>query len=147
LQTALDGVIRRCFSLLSFVHVSYGDVQFCKRAVLSAQWGIRMSVYWVVLSIAVVTEVMWALSLKAVQQNPGAFTIGSCLVLTALNVGLLSFALRGIPVGTAYAVWTGLGAVGVVVAGIMLHQDPLTIRRIAFMALIVCGVIGLKLET
>lgn len=106
-----------------------------------------MSVYWVVLSIAVVTEVMWALSLKAVQQNPGAFTIGSCLVLTALNVGLLSFALRGIPVGTAYAVWTGLGAVGVVVAGIMLHQDPLTVRRIAFMALIVCGVIGLKLET
>lgn len=110
-------------------------------------WGIRMSVYWGVLFVAVVTEVMWALSLKAVQQEPGVMTLGSCLLLTVLNIGLLSFVMRGIPIGTAYAVWTGLGAVGVVAAGIILHQDPLTVRRIVFTALIVCGVIGLKLES
>ena len=110
-------------------------------------WGIGMSVYWGVLFLAVVTEVMWALSLKAIQQEPGVMTLGSCLFLTVLNIGLLSFVMRGIPIGTAYAVWTGLGAVGVVAVGIILHQDPLTVRRVVFTALIVCGVIGLKLES
>ena len=65
-----------------------------------------MHLYWGVLLIAVIVEVMWALSLKAVQDHPSAFLISISIALTALNMGLLSFAMRGIPIGTAYAVWT-----------------------------------------
>lgn len=104
-----------------------------------------MSIHWIILLIAVFTEVAWALSLKAAQTNPGVLTIGASIALTATNMLLLSFAMRGIPVGTAYAVWTGLGAVGVVAAGIILHADPLTLKRLAFMGVIIVGVIGLKL--
>lgn len=103
-----------------------------------------MSIHWIVLLIAVITEVLWALSLKAAQTNPGFLTIGSSVALTATNMVLLSYAMRGIPVGTAYAVWTGLGAIGVVAAGIVLYSDPMSLKRLLFMAVIIFGVVGLK---
>ncbi len=71
-----------------------------------------MNLYWVVLLLAVIVEIAWAMSLKWIQINPGVLSIGSSLVLTGLNMLMLSYAMRGIPVGTAYAIWTGLGAVG-----------------------------------
>ena len=104
-----------------------------------------MHLYWGVLFIAVIVEVMWALSLKAIQDNPSAFLISASVVLTALNMGLLSFAMRGIPIGTAYAVWTGLGSVGIATAGIFLYNDPMTGLRLLFMAFIISGVVGLKI--
>lgn len=105
-----------------------------------------MSIHWLVLFIAVVTEIAWALSLKAIQTHPSIWSIGGAGVLTVLNMTLLSYAMRGIPVGTAYGVWTGLGAVGITIAGVMLHGDPMGAKRLAFLALIIAGVVGLKIE-
>ncbi len=104
-----------------------------------------MNVYWVVLLLAVIVEIAWALSLKWIQMSPGVWSIGTSLVLTGLNMLMLSYAMRGIPVGTAYAVWTGLGAVGITVIGIIWFKDPAQFSRLLFMALIIVGVVGLKL--
>ena len=101
--------------------------------------------YWLVLAVAVVTEILWALSLKLIQQQPGQWwPIAASVCLTAVNMTLLSFAMRGIPVGVAYAVWTGLGAVGVAAIGIIALGEPLGWTRLFFMAVIVVGVVGLK---
>ncbi|OHD00804.1 MAG: molecular chaperone [Sphingopyxis sp. RIFCSPHIGHO2_01_FULL_65_24] len=100
---------------------------------------------WVILAIAVFTEICWALSLK------WAATIGSWqasivpISLSFLNMALLAFAMRGISAGTAYAIWTGLGAVGVIIGGIILFDERISAVQIGFMALIVIGVAGTKL--
>ena len=106
-----------------------------------------MSIYWIVLFIAVFVEIAWALSLKFIQTHPGPWPIAAAVVLTVLNMVLLSWAMRGLPVGTAYAVWTGLGAVGIAVLGILWFGDPATPARLAFIAVIVAGVAGLKLTS
>lgn len=106
-----------------------------------------MNLYWWVLLAAVLVEIAWAMSLKWIQMQPGAISIGVSLVLTALNMLALSFAMRGIPVGTAYAVWTGLGAVGITLLGVFFFNDPLGAARLGFLALIIVGVVGLKLST
>ena len=98
-----------------------------------------------ILAIAVVTEIIWALSLK------WAATIGSWqasivpVSLSFLNMALLAFAMRGISAGTAYAIWTGLGAIGVVIGGIILFGEKVSAVQLGFMALIVIGVAGTKL--
>ncbi|ANI78320.1 MULTISPECIES: DMT family transporter [Sphingobium] len=100
---------------------------------------------WLVLGIAIFTEICWALSLK------WAATIGSWqassvpIALSFLNMGLLALAMKGLPAGTAYAIWTGLGAVGVIIGGVMLFGDRVTPMQAGFMALTVIGVIGTKL--
>jgi quaternary ammonium compound-resistance protein SugE len=103
-----------------------------------------MTIHWLILFVAVFTEIAWALSLKAIQVNASVWMMGTSGVLTVLNMVLLSFAMRGIPVGTAYGVWTGLGAVGITIAGVMVYGDPMTTKRIAFLSLIILGVVGLK---
>jgi quaternary ammonium compound-resistance protein SugE len=100
---------------------------------------------WLILGIAIFTEICWALSLK------WAATLGSWqasavpIALSFLNMGLLALAMRGIPAGTAYAVWTGLGAVGVIIGGVLFFGDRVNPTQIAFMAMIVIGVVGTKL--
>lgn len=106
-----------------------------------------MNPYWWVLLAAVVVEIAWAMSLKWIQLQPGVASISTSVVLTALNMLALSFAMRGIPVGTAYAVWTGLGAVGITLLGVVFFKDPLGAARLGFLALIIAGVVGLKLST
>jgi len=86
-----------------------------------------MNLYWIVLLLAVIVEIAWAMSLKWIQMQPGVASIGTSLVLTALNMLMLSYAMKGIPVGTAYAVWTGLGAVGITLLGILFFKDPATL--------------------
>jgi quaternary ammonium compound-resistance protein SugE len=103
-----------------------------------------MSIYWIVLFCAVIVEIAWALSMKWVYMQPGTSSVAAVVVLTILNILLLSWAMRGLPVGTAYAVWTGLGAVGVALFGVLLFKDPVSVSRFFFMALIALGVIGLK---
>jgi quaternary ammonium compound-resistance protein SugE len=105
-----------------------------------------MNLYWWVLLAAVLVEIAWAMSLKWIQMQPGVLSIGVSVVLTALNMLALSFAMRGIPVGTAYAVWTGLGAVGITLLGVVFFKDPLGAARLGFLALIIAGVVGLKLS-
>ena len=100
---------------------------------------------WVILAIAVVTEIIWALSLK------WAATLGTWqasvvpISLSFLNMALLAFAMRGISAGTAYAIWTGLGAIGVIIGGMVWFGEKVNVVQIGFMALIVIGVAGTKL--
>ena len=101
---------------------------------------------WVILAIAVVTEIIWALSLK------WAATVGTWqasivpVSLSFVNMALLAFAMRGISAGTAYAIWTGVGAVGTVIAGIILFGESMALIRLASVALIIAGLVGLKMS-
>ncbi|WP_017318006.1 DMT family transporter [Mastigocladopsis repens] len=100
---------------------------------------------WIYLLIAGLFEVGWAISLKYAQ---GFTRLGSSVATIAfgiLSFALLSIALRTLPVGTAYTVWTGIGAVGTVVLGIVLFQEPIEVRRLSCIALIIIGVVGLRL--
>lgn len=103
--------------------------------------------YWLVLAVAVVTEILWALSLKLIQTHPGPWPIVASLCLTGINMSLLSYAMRGIPSGVAYAVWTGLGAVGVAIFGALVFGDRLNAGQIASMTVVIAGVIGMKLAS
>jgi len=99
---------------------------------------------WLILGIAVITEIVWALSLKwaATQASWAASSVP--VALSFVNMGLLALAMRGLPAGTAYAVWTGLGAVGVTILGAMLFGEKLNPVQIGFIGLIIVGVTGTK---
>lgn len=100
---------------------------------------------WVCLFIAGLFEVGWAIGLKYTE----GFTkpVASVLTLAAMAASflLLSYAFKTIPVGTAYAVWVGIGAAGTAVLGMVLFSEPATLARILCLLLIVAGVVGLKL--
>ena len=99
---------------------------------------------WTLLLLAGVLEIGWAIGLKYTD----GFTrlVPSALTLSAMvaSVVLLAIAMRTIPVGTAYAVWTGIGATGTVLLGIALFGEPATAARLACIGLIVAGIVGLK---
>ena len=100
---------------------------------------------WIYLFFAGLFEIGWAVGLKYThgftRLLPSLATAASMVV----SLGLLGLALRGLPLGTAYAVWTGIGIVGTVVFGILVLGEPATALRLANIALIVAGVVGLKL--
>jgi len=102
---------------------------------------------WVILVAAGLTEIGWAVGLKYTQ----GFTrpIPTALTLTAMVVSLwlLGVAVRTLPLGTAYAVWTGIGTVGTAILGIVLFNEPATTIRLVCVGLIVSGIVGLKLVT
>lgn len=99
---------------------------------------------WVYLFTAALFEIGWAVGLKYAQGFtkfwPSVFTIAAM----AISLFLLALAVRTIPVGTGYAIWTGIGAVGTAALGILLFAEPITPWRVACLLLIVGGVIGLK---
>ena len=99
---------------------------------------------WSMLFIAGLLEVGWAIGLKYTEgftkPMPSVLTI-ACMIA---SVALLCLSLKTLPVGTAYAVWTGIGSVGTAILGIWLFGDPATALRIACIGLIVAGIIGLK---
>lgn len=101
---------------------------------------------WLVLLIAGLLEVVWAVGLKYThgfsRLVPSAITI----VAMVASMALLAWAMKTLPVGTAYAVWTGIGAVGAAIAGIVLLGESASLMRIASLALIVVGIIGLKIS-
>lgn len=100
---------------------------------------------WIFLSFAGLFEIGWAIGLKYTEgftrPLPTALTVASM----AISLGLLGLALKELPVGTAYAVWTGIGTVGTAILGIVLFAEPATAMRLACIALIVAGILGLKL--
>ena len=102
---------------------------------------------WIILLIAGLLEVVWAIGLKYThgftRLTPSFITVTAMIV----SIVLLSWAMRSLPVGTAYAVWTGIGAVGAAITGILLLGESASLARIASLALIVAGIIGLKLST
>ncbi len=100
---------------------------------------------WLILFVAGLFEVGWAIGLKYTdgfsRLVPTLVTLG-CMVV---SLGLLGLALKALPVGTAYAVWTGVGTVGTAALGIVLFGEPATVLRLSCIALIVTGIIGLRL--
>lgn len=100
---------------------------------------------WIYLLLAGLFEVGWAVGLKFTEgfsrPLPTAFTIVSMVA----SLGLLGLALKNLPLGTAYAVWTGVGTVGTVMLGIMLFGEAADALRLACIGLIVAGILGLKL--
>ena len=100
---------------------------------------------WLLLALAGLLEVVWAISMKASDGFTKHYFTALTLVAAALSFWLLGLALRQLPVGTAYAVWTGIGAVGAAILGIVLFGESLSLARIGCIALIVVGILGLKL--
>lgn len=104
-----------------------------------------MSTSWMLLLVAGLLEVVWAIGLKYTEgfsrPLPSVITVAAMIA----SVWLLALALKGIPVGTGYAVWTGIGAVGTAILGIVLFSEPATAARLACIGLIVAGIFGLKL--
>lgn len=100
---------------------------------------------WVVLFFAGLFEVGWAIGLKYTEGFSRLVPSVLTIVAMAISLYLLGVALRTLPVGTAYAVWTGIGAVGTAALGIVLFGEPATAARLACIALIVAGILGLKM--
>jgi len=99
-----------------------------------------------ILLLAGLFEVAWAIGLKYTdgftRPLPTLLTVSAIIV----SLALLSLAMKGLPLGTAYAVWTGIGAIGTLIAGVILFGEPITLLRMASAALIICGLIGLKIS-
>ena len=100
---------------------------------------------WIVLFVAGLLEIGWAVGLKYTEGFTRLWpTLGTAASMIA-SIGLLEVALRTLPVGTAYAVWTGIGTVGTALLGIVLFREPATAMRLVCIALIVAGILGLRL--
>lgn len=102
---------------------------------------------WFILFLAGVFEVGWAYLLKQSDSFTRLLPFSAMVVMMIGSFGLLAMALRALPLGTAYAVWTGIGAVGTFVVGIILFGEALTMARVVSVCLIVAGMIGLKLSS
>jgi len=100
---------------------------------------------WIYLLIAGLFEVGWAISIKYSQGFTRLGPSVATIALMILSFGFLSRALRTLPLGTAYTIWTGIGAIGTVFLGIILFQEPIEVRRLTCIGLILIGVIGLRL--
>lgn len=100
---------------------------------------------WIILFVAGLFEVVWAIGLKYSEGFSRPLPSVITIVGMVISVALLAIALRTLPVGTAYAVWTGIGAVGTVIFGILLLGEPVEVLRLLCIGLIVAGVIGLRL--
>lgn len=102
---------------------------------------------WIALAVAGVFEVVWAFSMK---QSAGFTKLWPTIitfVAMLISFGFLSFSMRTLPLGTAYVIWTGIGAVGSFLLGIFVLQEPASVMRLTAAALIVAGLVLLKIST
>jgi quaternary ammonium compound-resistance protein SugE len=102
-------------------------------------------VAWLCLLVAGLLEIVWSLAMKASDGFSRPAMTALTIVAMGLSVALLSVGVRSLPVGTAYAVWTGIGAAGAAIFGIVFFGEPTAASRLACIGLIVIGVVGLKL--
>ncbi len=102
---------------------------------------------WIVLLLAGLFEVAWAIGLKYTDGFTRPLPTALTLAAMAASVLLLGVVMKSLPVGTAYAVWVGVGAVGTALLGIVLFAEPATAGRLVSLGLIVAGIVGLKLAT
>ncbi|MCA6107418.1 quaternary ammonium compound efflux SMR transporter SugE [Bradyrhizobium cenepequi] len=102
---------------------------------------------WTILFVAGLMEIGWAIGLKYTEGFTRLVPSVLTLLSMASSIVLLGLALKTLPIGTAYAVWTGIGAVGTAMLGIVLFGEPATALRLSSIGLIVAGIIGLKLVT
>jgi quaternary ammonium compound-resistance protein SugE len=99
---------------------------------------------WTLLLVAGLFEIGWAIGLKYTDGFTRLVPSALTLIAMTVSVVLLALALRSIPVGTGYAVWTGIGAVGTALLGIVLFGESVSVARLGCIALIVAGIVGLK---
>ena len=100
---------------------------------------------WVYLFVAGLLEIVWAVGLKSSQGFTRPLASVVMLVAMAGSFWLLALALKEIPLGTGYAVWVGIGAVGVAIAGIILLGEAVSVARLIFLAVIIAGIVGLRI--
>ena len=102
---------------------------------------------WFILIVAGLFEVGWAVGLKYTEGFtrpwPTAWTVAAMVI----SLGLLGLALKTLPVGTAYAIWVGVGAAGTALAGVLLFGEAMSLTRLASLALLLAGIVGLKLTS
>jgi quaternary ammonium compound-resistance protein SugE len=96
---------------------------------------------WLVLALAGLVEIVWSQTIKPTQNFTRPVPTLLCVTLGAAAVYLLSRAMQDLPVGTAYAVFTGIGAIGAISLGIVVHKDPVSVGRFAALALIIGGIV------
>jgi len=102
---------------------------------------------WLILVLAGLFEIGWAIGLKYSEGFTRLWPSIGTVAAMAVSLGLLGIAMRSLPVGTAYAIWVGVGAVGTVILGIVLFDEPVNALRIGSVTLIIAGLVGLKLAT
>ena len=102
---------------------------------------------WIILLLAGVFEIGWAIGLKYTEGFTRPWPTLGTVAAMAISLGLLGVAMKSLPVGTAYAVWVGVGAVGTAILGIVLLGEPANPGRLISLGLIVLGIIGLKLAS
>jgi len=100
---------------------------------------------WITLIVAGLFEVGWALGLEYSEGFTRLWPSVGTLAALAVSMGLLAIATRSLPVGTAYAVWTGIGAVGTAAGGVVLFDEARSVARLGCILLVVAGIVGLKL--
>lgn len=105
------------------------------------------SMSWIVLVVAGLFEIGWAIGLKYTEGFTRLWPSIGTVVSMTISVGLLGLAMKSLPVGTAYAVWVGVGAVGTVILGIALLGEPANTARLVSVGFIIAGIIGLKLAS
>jgi len=103
-----------------------------------------MSVSWMILAVAGLLEVCWAVGLKYTQGFSKPLPSIFVLVTLAGSMFLLAKAAETLPIGTAYAVWVGIGATGAAILGIFLFHEPVTLPRMVFLGMLIAAIIGLK---
>ncbi len=102
---------------------------------------------WVYLLVAGAFEIVWATGLKYTEGFSRLWPSVGTVAAMSVSMVCLALALRAIPMGTAYAVWTGIGAVGVAIMGIILFNEPRDLARLFFIFVIIMGIVGLKLSS
>jgi quaternary ammonium compound-resistance protein SugE len=106
-----------------------------------------MSVAWICLGLAGILEIAWMYFMKSSDGFTKLWPSIGFGISSFASFWLLSYAVRTIPIGTGYAVWTGIGAVGAAVLGIVVYKEPATALRFLCLVLILAGIVGLKLQT
>jgi quaternary ammonium compound-resistance protein SugE len=102
---------------------------------------------WYILILAGVFEIGWAIGLEYSDGLTKPVPTAGTVVALVVSMGLLAIAVEDLPVGTAYAVWTGIGAVGTATLGIFLFDEPASLTRVAFIGVIVVGIVGLHMAS
>ena len=102
---------------------------------------------WLILILAGIFEMGWAVGLKYTDGFTRLWPTVGTLLAMLISLGLLGIAMKSLPVGTAYAIWVGVGALGTAILGIVLFGEPATAGRLLSLGLILAGIIGLKLAT
>lgn len=102
---------------------------------------------WLLLIVAGLFEVAWAIGLKYTDGLTRPLPTAGTIAAMIISVWLLGIAMKTLPVGTAYSVWVGVGAVGTVILGILLFKEPASALRLASIGLVIAGIVGLKVAT